>query len=298
METQRVSAAQLWLSFQYGVAARVTEEQLQAAFTECPAVPSGHQLELVLRFAGLYESKGLIVDGETPALWQCCPNRDSCWGKAMDARPQLGDGDGGIPLPWVGPNYREGGVVLIAINLRDASTLPIEYWIAADQQYAFEEGQYQAHRSMFAYKSTRSAAVLLDLVAGVPIRDRTEPVDLVKPLRRIVRLQAVKCSPRDGGTSARTVEMRDNCPPLLLGAELEIAKPSAVLTVGAEAREGVQSLAGYTLVSSKPHLSRGDLRGNSWSADVFSLPHPGARWSGWEKGHLAMVAELQAPAAG
>ena len=142
--------------------------------------------------------------------------------------------DGRITLPWIGPGYELGGVVVIAINLHNASGLLTEYSIACSsagtpeypsQIGSFEASRKRAHRSQFAYGSIRTAAMLLDNLDGDAIRDRSDPFDLITPINRIARLQAVKCAPADDRRGSPTTVMRQNCPPLLLRGELAILQP-------------------------------------------------------------------------
>jgi hypothetical protein len=274
----------------------VDERALVALFADefdAEDVPAGEQLTLLTRVASLYETKGLLRDGSAPPLWECCPNAGSCWARAAPgSQPNSGEANGGMPLPWIGPGYRRGGVVVVAINLRDASGLMIEYVITCwptGQLDTLSGGGYKPHSSDFAYRSTRSAAALVDLADGRPAEDHAEPTQLAPYLRRTARLQAVKCSPRDEAMSDRTPEMRHNCPPFLLTDELDILRPGFILTLGGEPRDAIDRVDGYEYTGSAERLHHGTLRRPGWSARVICLDHPASRNGGWARSHEQML---------
>jgi hypothetical protein len=158
--------------------ARLTELFRQTAVVDEVDVPRGDQIELLSTVAAMYAKAGLIIDGDAPPLWDCCPRSDECWRTALDARPSRADGRAGIALPWIGPAYRLGGVAVVALNLRDAGGLLVEYAITCrtagegSQLSCLAAGSRIAHRSRVAYASARSAAAIRDWIYGEPIRDR------------------------------------------------------------------------------------------------------------------------------
>jgi hypothetical protein len=259
--------------------------------------PAGEQLQLLTSIASLYEAKGLLRDGFAPPLWECCPNAAACWARAAPGtQPSDGEANGGIPLPWIGPAYRRGGVVVVAINLRNASGLMIEYVITCwpdGQLDTLSRGGSKPHGSDFAYRATRSAAALVDIAEGRRAEDHVQPTELPSYLRRTARLQAVKCSPHDGAMSDRTPEMRRNCPPFLLADEVDILRPGFILTVGSEPRDAMDRVDGYEYGGSAERLHHGTLRRPGWSARVICLDHPGARNAGWARGHEQMLKLLR-----
>ncbi len=102
-------------------------------------MPRGDQLDLVERFAALYETNDLIHGGATPPLWKCCKNSDECWQQALDARPK--PPDGGISLPWVGPEYEPDGVLVLGMNFNDASGAAMGFKLANYELSAFPNGK-------------------------------------------------------------------------------------------------------------------------------------------------------------
>ena len=225
--------------------------QLFAAFArdkvDPGALSSEPQTELALRFT-VYQGRGLIRDGLAPPLWDCCPHAAACWRAAWDARPAGGPEDGGISLPWIGPEYRPGGVVVLGINFNDANGLTRAYEIApedADEMAAGRRrvnyGIHEYRGSDFPYRSTRSAALLVDFLAGIPVTDREDPEAVARYVYQILRLQAIKCSPRSDDASKPTNEMWANCPPLLLEDELRIAEPGAIVGFGADVPLGTRT---------------------------------------------------------
>ena len=261
-------------------------------------MPRGTQVRLLAEVAGLYEQTGLIVDGDTPPLWECCPMGEDCWRSARDVRPEHAHGRGGISLPWIGPRYRPGGVAVIAINLRDAGGLLEEYAITCvtagegSQLNRLAAGDRKAHGSRIAYASARSAAAIRDWSVGNEIRDRPAPPDLVEVLNSSARLKAVKCSAHDGERSTPTDEMSVNCPSLLLERELAILKPSCVLTLGTAPFDAIRAISGYTEEGWVERLSWGRLETSAESRAIFSLTHPAAGGL-WDQDHALLLTHLR-----
>jgi hypothetical protein len=258
-------------------------------------IPRGPQLALLAELTELYEHEGLLGREPRP-LWDCCPNAGECWKRAWQHRPRSGVDVGGISLPWVGPDYRRGGVVVVAINLRDASGLLVEYAItcatAGDSQITrLASGHRTAHHSRLAYGTARSAAAVLDSVTAREVSDSERPHELVEALTRTARLQAVKCSPADDARSTPTPAMRRHCPPLLLARELELLSPGCVLTFGDLPWRAIRNVPGYEETDWADHVSIGVLRGAEREATVYSLAHPATGL--WDRGHAQLLAHLR-----
>ncbi len=68
----------------------------------------------------------MLTDGFAPALQECCPSAPECWARAAQRRQPViaancGSGqNASIVWPWVGENYRRGGVCLVTANLNHA----------------------------------------------------------------------------------------------------------------------------------------------------------------------------------
>jgi hypothetical protein len=263
-----------------------------------PDFPQGEQLRLLTELQGLYEREGLIEDGETHPLWACCPHAADCWRAPIAHRPSARNGRSGVALPWVGPHYQPGGVAVIAINLRDAGGLLQEYEITCEtagepsQLNRLAAGYRTAHGSRFAYGSTRSASVVLDWLEDRPIVDRDDAAQLASVLKRIVRLQAIKCSPHDGDRSSPATTMAHNCPRYLLEREIAVVQPAVLVTVGAAAWRAVYDMPGYVDADGgTERLSYGTLRIDGGRCWVFSLDHPVAG-NRWDRGHQDLLHEL------
>jgi hypothetical protein len=262
------------------------------------ALSSASQTKLALRFAALYERHGLIRDAIAPPLWGFCPNGADCWRAAWKDRPTEGPEDGGISLPWIGPEYEPGGVVVLGINFNDANGLTRAYEIApadADEMAAgwrrVTYGIETYRGSDFPYRSTRSAALLIDHLAGRSIVDRESPEDVAPFIRQIIRMQAIKCSPRSDDASKPTNEMWANCPPLLLADELRVAEPGAIIGFGADVRWVLGRLAGYELRANRGVVQCGALRVAQRATPVYLIAHP--RSSQWPSAHAALASLLR-----
>lgn len=263
--------------------------------------PQGVPLRLLAETARLYERRGLLSSTKPEPLWRCCSYGRECWAKA--AKPRRGSrvNDGTITLPWIGPDYLPGGVVVIAINLHNASRVLTEYEIVCSsassqetlsQISSFEAGRKKAHGSLFAYGSVRSAAMLLDVLDGIAITDRADPTELVTPLNRIARLQSVKCAPDDDRRGTPTTAMVRNCPPLLLGDELSILKPRIILTVGRSATQAVRNVPGYETIPSRGVVKTATIPIADEICTVYSVAHP-ASAGAWQTGHATLRRHLR-----
>jgi hypothetical protein len=267
---------------------------LQALFVadefEPRQVPAGVQAKLLLRLFRLYEKRGLLPGGHAAPLVACCPNAQACWAPALKARPAKVGDNGCVALPWIGRQYRPGGVAVLGINpnigAEDETNLLIEHGISWDKHHSgLENGQRRQEGSAFAFGSMRSAAALLDVLDGQPVRDR-EPAELVEALHRTARLQSIKCVPRRT-RSKPTNPMWQNCPSMLLGSELDIVKPGWLLVLGADPRWAIERLDGYRPERTRNRLlGRGRLERSGWSAEVLCVAHPASSTSAASHGAL------------
>lgn len=262
--------------------------------------PRGVQLALLTRIAALYERRGLLTVGRTAALSKHCPRAEQCWRAAADHRPPANAKRSGIALPWVGPDYQAGGVVVVAINRSNPEGLLSEYATACEtagdesQLNRLAAGYKRIHRRLFAYRTCESAAVVQDWLAGGRIRAHRPPQDLVPVLKSIARLQAVKCAPDKPPRYSPTKKMEDNCPPWFLVAEFDILQPGAIITFGRAGHKAVKHQSGYHQIGRPGECMRGEIHRGQTAIPVFSLGHPAInRWS-WDRSHRSMVRWLRA----
>lgn len=279
-------------------ATRLATELRNAELDE-DSLPQGTQEDLCLKFATLYEDRGLITDTGAPPLWKCCPNAAGCWAGALDARPSATPEDGNISLPWVGPRYRAGGVLILGMNFNDASGLAAGFQLADGDLKALSEGDrrvsygIEGYRgTMFPYRSTRSASLVMSHLRGEHPVDRDAPEEVAEALNDVVRLQTIKCSPRNDERSKPTDPMWFNCPPFLLGAEFDIAQPGAVVAFGYDVHWAVRQLNGYKLREEREHLSIGEVPVQGDPIPVYMLNHPSAPTNSWQPSQEALLAAL------
>jgi hypothetical protein len=279
----------------------VTYGELRAAFArdqvDASVLCAKAQIELALAFTELYERRGLIRAGAAPPLWECCPHASECWPHALDARSADGPEDGGVSLPWIGPEYERGGVVVVGINFNDANGLTRAFELGAAEAEEFSAGRSRVTYSSpgytgsdFPYGSTRTAAAVMDHLAGAPARDREHPEDWVDALNRLLRMQAIQCSPRNTAASQPTDAMWNNCPPLLLADGLRIAAPAAVVAFGKWMPWVFEQLDAFTLEGNRQRLAYGTLALDE-PVPAFMLDHPRYQ-QGWPVGQASLLALL------
>lgn len=276
----------------------VLYEGLRANELNDTDLPKGPQLRVALRYASLYQRLGLAGRGSPRSLRLCCAHGADCWQSAGDRRANANKG--AISLPWIGREYRPGGVMVLGLNFNDGHGLALAFRLANWERAAFAQGNRKMNYdaagyagSMFAYCSTRSAAVAYDALRGQDrIKDRDDPRQLVEVLDHIVRLEAVKCSPRNAQNSRPTPVMLDRCPPHLLAAEITIARPRCILAFGAAASEAIQLLPNFRTTHVPEHLTVGRLTRERVDATVFALGHP-ARPTAWIPSHDALKRHIR-----
>jgi hypothetical protein len=245
---------------------------------------TGVRMTLIRRFMELYDEKGLrpLTRGGA-VIRDCCPNGTSCW------KPGQIGSEGGVSLPWIGPHYRPGGALILGMNFNEAWGLTVAFKLALWEQEAFDRGERDmsygerpGYHSNFAYRSTRSTALLVDWLEGKPVLEREAPEELPWALDRAVRLQAVKCSPTASGphgnaNGAPNNQMWANCVDLLLAEELDIAKPGAIVAFGRDLFWHLRPLLDSVPQARGPRLHAATITRPQFRSDVFFLDHPNAR---------------------
>ncbi|MGO9907239.1 MAG: hypothetical protein ACLP4R_25505 [Solirubrobacteraceae bacterium] len=172
--------------------------------------------------------------------------------------------------------------MVLGMNFNNASGLTMAFQLASYEEDALARGakimtyNHAGYRgSNFAYCSTRSAALLGDLVAGRSVTDRKAPADLVEMLRQIVRLQTVKCSPVNERRSKPTDAMWELCPPLLLADEIAVAEPRYIIGFGGDVRWELEQLPTFRAGLSHGRLHTGTFKSKR-EVEVLLIDHPGA----------------------
>jgi hypothetical protein len=211
----------------------------------------GDKIHLLAELTSIYEGAGIVRGDRALALHNACPQRDICWGDLAErARPSTpnveGNGDAGsISWPWIGQDYRPGGLAILALNLhlRDEwfAAFALEYAVAATQIEQLRLGRRRSHNSLFAYRSLASAHAILQARSGQAPEVSPAPLALAEVLQKIVRLQAVKCSPLDPYThnGSPGPGMIEQCAPHYLAKELVRLGPQAILVLGADVEPAV-----------------------------------------------------------
>lgn len=222
----------------------VLRRGVEDALERGPVDVDADRLVLLCELAAIYEAEGVLLDGLALPLWRDCPCAAPCWDAFPESwqpgRDPSDPWNGGIALPWIGSSFCKGGVVVLGSNLREASGLYVEYEIAHTQLEMLESGHEKPHNSWWAYRSSRSAAAVMCSLGGHRELDVSEPAALAPVLDGTARVQAVKCSSKDGALSERTAEMSGNCPPRYLRRELAVLEPRVVVALGDEAWSAVE----------------------------------------------------------
>src|SRR4051794_33403007 len=84
---------------------------------------SPNRVRLLAELSEIYEGEAVLTAERAPALHRECPSANHCWADARDRvskradGPWSGDEDGSIFWPWVGDQYKPGGVAVIGLNI-------------------------------------------------------------------------------------------------------------------------------------------------------------------------------------
>ncbi len=247
---------------------------------------SPEQLATLERFRAHYKAAGLLPGQANPPLWDCCPRCDVCWSGLPDAWKTRGWGGewGGITLPWIGPEYHESRVAVLADNLRNNGALLVEQQVVSDVRKAFAQGRKRVHGTVFAYRSTTGVAALIASQRGEPLPEaRPDPKTLVDSLDACARLQTVKCAPADKDLSTPPDTMREECPDRYLRDDLELLAPRRLVALGAIARDALRRLFPGDWIE-ESGLVRGSADLGGERCEIFCVAHPSARghwWASW-----------------
>jgi hypothetical protein len=234
--------------------------------------PTEHQLALLASIRALHRANGLLDPWGSPR--DQCLSGGECW---RECSPASHEHQGGVPLPYVGPDYTPGGVAVVGINLNDASDPLIEFDVT-EQALARFRGDRAATpgaQSKFSRYSARSAHALITAQAGRAVADTQDGPTLVDAVRATARFQLVKCSPL-GGRSKPTTAMESRCPDLYVQHELDLLKPGFLLAFGRSVHSALAQV-GATLEPSRPGLWVGEIPRPWGSPRVYGLYHP----AGW-----------------
>jgi hypothetical protein len=225
------------------------------------------------------------------ALGVCCPSAKACWGDRQDPHRTHGS----IFPPWIGAEYRPGGVCVVGLNLRigtgDGTYWDIERKVASDQYASLAAGRSSSKGSHWASSTMRDAALVLRSIAGRSLDEPTTGAERAETLQQTARVQTVKCSPGQGrGTPLR--QMAINCPPRYLRHELDVLRPSVLLVYGRVPAAAMRGLADSVEVAERAgkRFRRIGLRFGGWTCTGFMLTHPAH--GGWHRDHALLRMSL------
>jgi hypothetical protein len=269
--------------------------------------PTARQLELLAALGSVYERHGVLAGERPRALADCCPDAAACWRGALERISRdatlEGDGeDGSIFWPYIGREYRPGGVCLLGWNINhDGSEwygLQEEFVIADHDAARLAAGHTASEwRSMFAYRSLSAGLAVADALAGADPVAEPEPQRLAEGMQRLARLQTVKCVPL-GNRGNPEPAMNARCPRRYLVEELEILRPSTLVVFGDQAlNSAVDAIERHSGAWFDWHpkfdegYARGVLSTDENELTAVGLWHPS--YADWARCQLRLVEDLR-----
>jgi len=252
-----------------------------------------------------YERKGLVRGQTALPLHRACPNAAACWAGLTPAQAPADD-YAGLSLPWVGPLYQPGGVLLVGINMNEHGGLTawdgLIEWALKDlprKDRLFASPTYAG--SMLHQRGGWYAAVVLkhlgveDFGDGSPVhewnRRPTRNAKVIKAWEHIAATNQIKCSPLGGKRSRPTQAMWRNCAPLLLRDEITVLRPRVLLVLGADDNlTGLGSLGTKEAATVRRGIVRGVLHAPEGSFPIVALLHP-AGYGGTSRGLVSRLDE-------
>ena len=262
-------------------------------------VHNANQIRLLEQIADAWveeTSMNVLPDGRNEMLWSCCANAPQCWNGLEDKHDPCGE-RGGITLPWVGPRYPESRVALMGLNLVRSGGLLDEINITRDTINAFNNDERIVWEGSgpFQYRSSAMLSAVLAALDGKEIPDEPaeSTVDLVEPLLRTARIQAIKCSPWGEGASPPSAAMKRLCAPNLLPTEIDILKPKILVVAHSEARGRLWYLAGKPEWDDRDHFTVGKATVNGHEFTILGVIHPSDRGGLWKDSWKQLVAYLR-----
>ncbi len=189
------------------------------------------------KFYSAYRTLHINYNNGRGKLRRCCDNAKCCWLPNSDERLIIVRGQGYITYPYIGKNYRTGGMVVIAINHRDNhgyfNKLEGSLITSKDHRYVCSEiNKHDDDKVWYFYNHV--AKYVEALMFGNVIGDEDEWDSYKEVFHKIALVQAIKCNPRGSNRPQEqpTTKMWNNCPQHILYKELEILKPGNILVLG------------------------------------------------------------------
>jgi hypothetical protein len=246
------------------------------------------QVELLSRCVAFINGR---IPGNGP-LWRVCGKCDECWRAERGERPAQMS----ARIPYIGPDYADHRIAVVAINSRDNGLPGAEIEATANVIDCLRAGRREYGRGSFFHYWV--AATVCRALEGCDVNTQMPAPDVAaSSLARSARLQAVQCSPCSTSRRTPTMAMARNCPEFLLRGQLEILAPRVLLLFGRAAHLAIEFPRldmqwEITWAESGKCFSRGETQLAGKAMTVLAFHHPS--YAGWPRSWAAYTASLQA----
>ena len=236
-----------------------------------------------------------LIDHQIPGearLWESCPHAEACWRRDHGTRPEPMS----ARIPYVGPDYPDHRIAVIAINSRDSGHAEDEVKATANVIQSLNAGHREyGYRSYFHYR-VASVVHAVKSATSQSLEARPDPRTVSGSLLASARLQAVQCSPESTSRRTPTGAMVRNCPEFLLRGQLEILAPRVLLLFGAAAHQAIEhppfDVEWITSWQGSGRcFSRGQTTFAGQAMTILAFHHPSA--AGWTRSWQTCLDELR-----
>lgn len=214
------------------------------------------------------------IDG-TSCLRGTCRHSHECWASGPHSSTEMS-----LRLPWIGPSYEAGGVLLVGMNAHTHRGL-FDEWFVIDSAYRELQagrqrffGTNRTGPSWFHYRAAVVASVLLEHSRGGSL-SIPEPREAAEALLSCALLQSVQCSTTSTSRGTPTARMLKHCPTLTAWPFLEILRPARIVLFGSAVRRAFERSYPVVWTSASPlaRWGRSSVAQNKYR-EIYALRHP------------------------
>jgi hypothetical protein len=199
-----------------------------------------------------------------------------------------------VSVPWIGSDYFQHRLCVVAINQNCYGGLGAHWWItrgAIEDLKQNRGGKRPFHLNAGRYLAALFAALDSQPLPDVQVLEGPEvAAAAASAWSRCAFHEAVKCAPTEDRSKPTTAMWR-NCPPRYLQDELKILAPKTILAIGRPTWEAMKGIGAVEGTDYGKAFWRGVLDLDGEPAEVFFVNHPA--FGNWRSSLSALVMSLR-----